>query len=248
MEDAMPPARKLHFSSLSRALATGRRTFAANRRASLGWSLPFAAVAALLWLILAQAAVAPMALAVSGGFMLVGPLLLLGYFELADRGARGETTGLAQVLAAYRRTPPGLWVLGAVCAFFYLIWITDAATLYGFMVGGAPRGFAALLAPAAEVRAFVLWSSLMGAVLAFMIYAVTAFAVPLLYYGRAHLIQAVVLSIRTVFGNFPVALAWGLLLAGGVIGSVLLLPLFPFVFPVLAYASHALYQEAFPAE
>jgi len=235
----------LQISSIPRALSAGRRTFAANLRASLAWALPFAAVAILLWLILGQAAVAPMALALSGGFMLVGPLLLVGYFELADRSARGEPAGFAQALAAYRRAPAGLWAMGAICTFFYLIWITDAATLYGFMVGGEPRGFAALLAPAQEVRNFVLWSSVMGAALAFMIFAVTAFAVPLLHYGRASLIQAVVLSVRTVFGNFAVALLWGLLLATAIIGSVFLLPLFPVVFPVLAYASHALYREVF---
>ncbi|HET7776409.1 MAG TPA: DUF2189 domain-containing protein [Azospira sp.] len=238
--------RKLHLASLSRALHTGWRTFAANRRASMAWALPFAAVAVLLWLILGQAEVAPMALAASGGFMLVGPLLLVGYFELADRAAQGENIRFAHALAAYRRAPASLWAMGAICTFFYLIWITDAATLYGFMVGGTPRGFATLAAPGADVKAFALWSSLMGAVLAFMIYAVTGFAVPLLHYRRAGLIQAVVLSVRTIFGNFLVALAWGLFLAGCIIASVLLLPLFPLAFPVLAYASHALYREALP--
>ncbi len=245
LPSSSPPSPcKFTLASLGRALVTGWRTFAAHPRPSMAWALPFAVVALLLWLILGQAAVAPMALAVSGGFMLIGPLLLVGYFELADCNARGETAGLAQALAAYRRAPAGLWAMGAICAFFYLIWITDAATLYGFIVGGEARGFATLLDPATEVRHFVLWSSLMGAALAFMIYAVTAFAVPLLHYRRATLIPAVALSVRTVFGSFPAALAWGLLLAGGGIASIIVLPLFPVVFPVLAYASHALYREA----
>lgn len=245
---AIAPARKLHLASLSRALALGWQRFTANRRVSIACALPFTVAALLLWLILGQAEVAPMALAVSGGFMLVGPLLLVGYFELADRASRGEALSLAHALAAYRRAPPGLWAMGAICTFFYLIWMTDAATLYGFMVGGTPRGFATLVAPGADIRAFVLWSSVMGAVLAFMIYAVTSFAVPLLHYRRAALIQAVVMSVRTVFSNFAVALAWGLVLAGSIMISILLLPLFPMVFPVLAYASHGLYREIFPED
>ena len=71
---------------------------------------------------------------------------------------------------------------------------------------------------------------------------------PLLHYGRANLIQAVVLSVRAVFGNFLLALLWGVLLAAGVIGSILLLFPFPLVFPLLAYASHTLYQQVFPLE
>ena len=240
--------RRLRLAHLGAALASGGRTFARNPGPSALLALPLAVVGVLIWLILGQAAVAPLALAASGGFMLVGPLLLVGYFELADRSARGEAAPATLAFTAYRRAPTGLWAIGAVCTFFYLIWITDAATLYGFMVGGEPRGLATLLSPGTDVQAFLRWSSLMGAVLAFMIYAVTAFAVPLLHYGRANLIQAVVLSVRAVFGNFLLALLWGILLAAGVIGSILLLFPFPLVFPLLAYASHALYQQVFPLE
>jgi uncharacterized membrane protein len=116
------------------------------------------------------------------------------------------------------------------------------------MVGGSPSGVTTFLAPGNNVRTFAFWSSLMGAALAFIIFAVTTFAVPLLHYRRAQLIEAVMVSVKTVFTNFLAAMAWGVILAATMIASVLLLPLFLVSFPVLAYASHALYLELFGRE
>ena len=242
------PVQRLTLATIARALGLGWCRFQGNRLTSIAYALPFAGIALLLWLIIGQLQATPMALAASGGFMLVGPVLLAGYFELADRMIRNEPVRLSHTMAAYRQAPPGLWAIGAVCALFYLIWITDAATLYGFMVGGSPSGVTTFLAPGNNVRTFAFWSSLMGAALAFIIFAVTTFAVPLLHYRRAQLIEAVMVSVKTVFTNFLAAMAWGVILAATMIASVLLLPLFLVSFPVLAYASHALYLELFGRE
>jgi uncharacterized membrane protein len=60
------------------------------------------------------------------------------------------------------------------------------------------------------------------------------------------LVEAIVASLRVVARNFAVTMTWALILATATIGSIILLPLFLFVLPVLAYASHALYREALP--
>ncbi len=51
-----------------------------------------------------------------------------------------------------------------------------------------------------------------------------------------------VISVRIVMRNFVPAMSWALLLSAATIGSILLLPLFPLVMPVMAYASHELYN------
>ena len=74
----------------------------------------------------------------------------------------------------------------------------------------------------------------------------TAFAVPLLCERRAGLVEAVVKSVRIVFGNFIVAMVWAVLLSVTVIASILMLPLLLLTLPWLAYASRALYRSALP--
>ena len=172
-------------------------------------------------------------------FALFGLVLLIaiGTFGLSP---------LALPFAAFRRALTGLWAVALICAFLFLIWITDAGILYSFTIGGAHLSYDLLQVQ--DVLAFELWGSLMGSVLAFMIFTVAAFSVPLIYEGRAGLVEAVNASVRTVFGNFPVCLAWGLVLGTVIILSVLLLPLLLFTLPVMSYASFFLYRTAFPPQ
>lgn len=88
----------------------------------------------------------------------------------------------------------------------------------------------------------------MGAVLAFIIFAISAFSVPLLCARRAGLVRAVSASVRAVFANFGVVMVWAVLISTLTIGSILVLPLFLVVFPLLAYASDAIYRQVFPEE
>ena len=86
----------------------------------------------------------------------------------------------------------------------------------------------------------------MGSVLAFFVFAMSAFSVPLLHQHRASLIQAVYASVCVVLRNFVASIAWGLLLTGVILISILLLPLLAITLPIMAYASFALYQRVFP--
>lgn len=243
--DLLAP-RGLSLASIRRALTRGWALFALSRLVSITYAMLFAVFGLLIFVAIEQASVAAMILPMAGGFMLIGPTLLCGFFSLADRMSGRQAPRFADIVAGFRRATRQIFALSLVCMLLFMIWMTDAATLYGFMVGRAPTSLLSFSLPADHVWSFIAWSSLMGAALAFVIFTVSAFSVPLLYYRRAGLVQAVVLSVRVVFGNFVPCVLWALLLAMATIGSILLLPLFPVVFPVLAFASHALYRELFP--
>ncbi|WP_025917321.1 DUF2189 domain-containing protein [Herminiimonas sp. CN] len=206
----------------------------------------FAIIGLLILTGVARAGLTPMILPLAGGFMLIGPILLCGFFSVADRVARKLPPRFGDVFSGFSHASRQIIAVALVCMLLLLIWLTDAATLYGFMVGRTPVLLPGLLPPSDEVAAFILWSSMMGAALAFLIFAISAFSVPLLYYRRVELVQAIVLSVRVIFGNFVPCISWAIILSAAIIVSILLLPLFLLAFPVMAYASHALYHEAFP--
>jgi hypothetical protein len=137
--------------------------------------------------------------------------------------------------------PRGGWVVSFVCGLLFLIWITDAGILYGFMVGREPIGFLRLLRIEQVVLDYAGYSAIMGGVLAFILFAVSAFSIPLIYDGRATLVPGVVASVRAVFGRFGVMMCWAFLLAVVIMGSVMALPLLLVSLPVMAYASRELY-------
>lgn len=237
---------KFSTADITDALVVGWRSFRALPAASMVFAGLFALIGLVLIAAVGEFGISPMALPFAGGFMLVGPALLTGFFRLAAILAEGRKPRLFDAFAAFVHAPAGLWLVALLCAFLFLIWITDAAILYTVMIGGDHHDLAWLINLQGRAVAFELWGMLMGSVLAFIILAVSAFSVPLLHEHRASLVQAVNASVRAVFTNFLICIAWGLVLTGATVLSIVLLPLFTVVLPVLAYASFDLYRKVFP--
>lgn len=213
---------------------------------SMGYTLVFVLLGAILFALLESMAITAISLSFAGGFMLVGPALLAGFFALSDSLRTGQKPRATQVLQGFRQMPRGGWVISFVCALLFLIWITDAATLYGFMIGREPTQLTHLLQGDAAIHRFVFYSSIAGAVLAFILFCVSAFSIPLIYDGRTKLVGGVASSVKAVFSRFPVIICWALLLSAVIIVSALILPWLLITLPVMAYASRELYFRIFP--
>ena len=246
---AAPPAQRFGVRDIPPALRTGWATFRTMPRVSLLLGSAVAAIGLAVLLYVNRIGVSAMALPFAAGFMLLGPVLLAGFFRLVEIRTGGRPPGLRDAFSGFRHAPVGLWVVALLCAFLFTIWITDAGILYSFLIGriDSTRQPLWLNQLQDDGLRFSLWSSLMGSVLAFFVFAMSAFSVPLLHQRRARLIQAVYASACVVLRNFVASIAWGLLLTGVILMSILLLPLLAITLPVMAYASFALYRRVFPA-
>ena len=182
---------KFSTADITDALVVGWRSFRAMPAASMAFASLFALIGLVLLAALGGFGISPMVLPFAGGFMLVGPALLTGFFRLAVIHANGGKPRLFDAFAAFVHAPAGLWLVALLCAFLFLIWITDEAILYTVMIGGDHHDLAWLINLQGRAVAFELWGMLMGSVLAFIILAVSAFSVPLLHEHRASLVQAV---------------------------------------------------------
>jgi uncharacterized membrane protein len=239
---------RLSLSDIGIAIATGLSLLHTLPRVSVAYAAVFATLGLVLLTILGMVGLSPMALPFAGGFMLVGPILLTGYFEVVHLHENGRTPGIVDPFRALTRAPAGLWSLALICAFLFVIWITDAGILYSFTIGGTDLTYDLDWLPTQgrDVLAFELWGALMGSVLAYMIFTISAFSVPLVYEGRAGLVQGISASARAVLGNFLVCLAWGITLGSVIVLSILVMPVLLFTLPVMSYASFAFYRRAFP--
>lgn len=245
-----PVTRRFTLSDIILSLRSGWSTFLALPAVSLTLGAVTAAVGLVVLMCIYRIGLSALALPFAAGFMLLGPILLAGFFRLAEMHAAGHRPGLRDALGGFRQAPAGLWVVALLCAFLFMIWITDAGILYSFMIGkfDAARQPLWLNQFQEDVVGFTLLSMLMGSVLAFFAFALSAFSVPLLYQRRTTLIHAVYSSVCVVVRNFFIAITWGLLLTGTILVSILLLPLLALTLPVMAYASFALYLRVFPPE
>lgn len=238
--------RPFFLATLSAALGAGWRLAAATRGVSTAYSLIFTLGGLLISAGLLAGGLLPFVVAAAGGFMLVGPILLAGFYGIAEAHESGRQIGMAAVFAGFHQAAPALWIIALVCALLFMIFITDAAILYSYMVGGTPVWLEDLLPRSGAIMNFVFWAGVSGAVIAFLLYTASAFAVPLLCERRAGLVEAIVTSTRVVLRNLGPALAWAVLLTVLIMLGILLLPLLPVLLPWLAFASRALYRQVLP--
>lgn len=237
---------RLSFASIGRALAAGRAVAARAGRVGTGYAAIFTFLGAIILWLLVRTGMTPFVIAAAGAFMLVGPIVLTGFFGIVHAVETGGAANADAVFEGFHRPPAAIWVIALVCMLLFMIFVTDAGILYSYMVGGTPLFPADMLPPPENAVTFIFWTAFSGIVVALLLFTVSAFSIPLLFEHRASLVSAVVASARVVFRNFATTMAWAALLSVTVMGSILLLPLLPFVLPVMAYASHALYREALP--
>lgn len=241
----MPTPRHLSVQDIPRWLQTAGRTWRQVPGFSLLYAAPLAVLALFMFLLAWGLQAWPMIYALASGFLLVGGVASAGLILQAMAIERHAAQGVGQI-ARRLLAEPRLLVLFGLSLFIWLIWITDAGILYGLYFSQQRLTEMPTFGLDSPLQAFLLFSGLMGAVPVLIMFAVATFAVPLLLESRCSLPQAIVLSVRTVFGNPLTLAAWGALVTLLVLASLLVLPLFFLVFPLLGYASFACYRQAFP--
>lgn len=234
----IPPARPLRW------LALGWQDF---RRAA--WPSGFhglvVATGGVLVLALAIQFTALLPGAVSG-FVLVGPILATGLYEISRRLAAGQTPRLDHVFGAWRKgTRPLIW-LGVLLMIAGTLWVMVSLMLFGLFVSEPIDNLYAFVRYAVQQQddlLFGLWL-LLGALGAALVFAATAVSVPLLLDRETDLRSAILTSVRAV-GDNPGAMAlWAFLIMLATVFSLATAMLgFIFAVPVIGHATWHAYRD-----
>lgn len=245
IEDPAPILlRPLTCADPPRWLACGWRDF---RRAP-GIGLSYGACFMLMgWALLRVFETAPAyTLALSAGFLLMGPFLCLGLYRVSQRLEQGERPGLVDSLFAWRTRTGQIAIFGLVLLVLEMLWGRATLVVFAVSFEGMPdfRGsLLALLDP--QNLAFTIAWAVVGAVFATVIYAVSVISIPMLLHRPADAITAGLTSFRLVVTQTRVMLYWAL-----VIASLTFLALLPHfvgllvVGPVIGHASWHAYRAA----
>ena len=180
------------------------------------------------------------------GFVIVGPIIATGLYELSRLLARGERPTLADAITAWRRGTRPLVELGLLLGLAGTAWVVVSILVFTLMVPSRPDGPAALLAYVArrDSNLAVLVWLLLGGVGSAIVFAATAVSPPLLLGRTVDLRCAVLTSVRAV-GENPVAMTiWAatIMLATALSIATLMLG-FIVAVPVLGHATWHAYRD-----
>jgi uncharacterized membrane protein len=229
-------------------LAQGWRDLTRAPLVSVGLGLVFALVSWLLTFGLWWGGYLYLVLPMATGFMIVGPILAIEFYEISRRLAAGERVTLVAAFAVFRRNPRQIAVMGFILLLVLLTWIRIAAMIFMLYWGLEPPSFRDLI-----VSTFLQVSSLpflivgvgVGGLFAFLAFAISAVSIPMLAdRPRVDAITAIVTSVRVVRENPGPMLLWAALIAAATgIGLATLYLGLIVVVPLLGYATWHAYRD-----
>jgi uncharacterized membrane protein len=244
----LPAVRTIQANDIVDALAKGLRDFQAYPAYGLFFGGIYtlggilAVATALLW------DMSYMVYPLAAGFVLIGPFVAVGLYEISRRRERGEPIRWRVILGAvFAQSGKEISWMAFVTLFIFMVWMYQVRLLIALFFGlhGLPSGgFPAILFTTPEGLAFLAVGHAVGAVLAVLVFSITVVSFPLLLDRPVDVVTAMITSVKSVVNNPVPMIGWALVVTLLIV--VASLPAFIgllIVLPVLGHTTWHLYRK-----
>jgi uncharacterized membrane protein len=239
---ALPALKALRLRDPLRWLALGWHDFVHHPFIGLYYGVAFLTMGWMLLLVFEHAPAYTLAL--SAGFLLAGPFVCMGLYDVSMKRERRQRVDFGASLTAWDSRTGTMAIFGGVLLILEMIWGRAALIVFALSFDGMPDfkgSLAALLQP--ENIEFIVAYCSVGAVFAGLIFAISVVSIPMILDRQVDAVTAGLTSFRVVLNSPGVMLVWGALIT--VLVVLAMLPWFAgllVVGPVLGHASWHAYR------
>jgi uncharacterized membrane protein len=176
-------------------------------------------------------------LALLSGFIFLGPMLAMAFYDISLQLQNGQTPTLGHSLRASWRQIGNQMVFAVILLIIFLVWARAASMIHVF--------FPALASPnLAELATFLTVGTIVGSMFAAFVFCVSAFSLPMMMDRDVDTITAVVTSVNAVLRNKAAMVVWALLIVAAVAtGIVTALIGLGITLPLIGHATWHAYKE-----
>lgn len=243
-----PDVYKITLDDLIEVTAAGINDFRQAPKYGLFFGGMYAVVGWLLlvmfWVFKLHYLIYPIAM----GFALIAPFASVGFYSVSDFLEKGKPLSWPAVFGAVRdASKRDLRWMALITGFTFFMWIDYAMLIFltflGFDALG-PQAFD-LIFTTSQGWVFLIVGHIAGAIVAIIVFSISVVTYPMLYDRDIDFVTAMVTSVRLVFANPLIMLAWCAFIT--VLTGLSLLSAFAGLFvmlPVLGHASWHLYRRA----
>jgi uncharacterized membrane protein len=212
--------------------------------ASLFYGLVFALMGWLIHVVFNQ--MVELTSSLTAGFLLLGPFLATGLYDISRSLERGQAPRLASTLTAWRANLGAFSLYALILTIIMLIWARASLVTFAlFFSTGMPtlKGFIGQVV-SIEHLDFLITYFAVGALFATIVFAVSVVSVPMMLDRGTDTVVAALTSVRALFANFVPLTVWALLIVVlvGVGFATLFLGLVIAV-PIIGHATWHAYRD-----
>jgi len=243
-EYRFPQVRQIVAAGVIGWLPKGWRDLRAAPTASLFYGVVLAAMGLVLGRFVGAAAYE---LALATGFLLVGPFLAMGLYDISRRRERGDRVALAPTLTAWKENVPAIGFYAVILALLMAVWIRVSVVVVAlFFEGGMPTTQTLVhdILNSENGLFFVAAYGAAGAGFALLVFATSVVSLPMLL-DRPNMdtLTAMIVSFNAVRMNFGPMLLWGaIIVALTAIGFATYYVGLIVVLPVIGHATWHAYR------
>lgn len=243
----MPNIRRITIDRPWSWLAAGWDDLRRAPGVGLGYGALFALAGLLLLVAIWTLAQFALILPLTGGFLLIAPILAVGLYETSRRLAGGEPVSMRLALTAWQRNLGQVALMGVVLLLLFIAWMRLAALIFMLFFSHQPpnpENFLIEVFLSVDSIPFLLVGTLVGAVLATLAFAISAVSVPMLLDRDVNVMLAIATSFEAVRRNPGPMAVWASLIviftAAGLLTFYLGLI---FTLPLLGHATWHAYKD-----
>jgi uncharacterized membrane protein len=239
--DALPfaaPCKDLQADAPLRWIKLGWQDLRRAPAQSLGYGAILVALSYLLAFLAVTFGNYAVLLALLSGFVFVGPLLAMAFYDISLQLQNGRQPTLGHSLRNSWRHIGNQMVFALILIIVFLVWARAASMIHVF--------FPALASPKlAELAIFLTVGTIVGSLFATFVFCISAFSLPMIMDRDTDMVTAVVTSFNAVLRNKVAMAVWALLIIAAVAaGTVTAFIGLAVTLPLIGHATWHAYQEA----